>query len=136
MKTTEATPLFKKVGRKYVPVAARWYEEATQDRQAVGTFRMIYAYRDGGRRYEYEVTPATAPAVAAMLIARVAMEEKLRDMARMHPMGTRIPYTKKQLALIAKFRQDMGGMYPSHWTETSAHEISEAAIKAVLEYRP
>lgn len=136
MKTTETTALYKKVGRKYVPVAAQWYEEATQDRQAVGTFRLTYAYRDGGRRYEYNVTPATAPAASAMMIAKVAMEEKLRDMARMHPIGRITPYTKKQMALIAKFRDDMGGMYPSHWTEESAYRISEAAIKAVLEFKP
>ena len=135
MSTTEATALYKKVGRKYVPVAAQWYEDATQDRQAVGTFRLTYAYRDGGRRYEYGVTPATAPAAAAFLIAKVAMEEKLRDMARMSPMGSK-PYTKNQRALIAKFRDDMGGFYPAHWTEESAHQISEAAIKAVMEYRP
>ena len=136
MSTTEATALYKKVGRKYVPVAAQWDDPVTQDRQAVGTFSMTYAYRDGGRRYEYEVTPATAPAAAAMMIARVAMEKKLRDMARMRPIGRITPYTKKQQALIAKFRQDMGGMYPTHWTEESAYKISEAAIKAVIEFKP
>lgn len=136
MSTTEATALYKKVGRKYVPVAAQWYEDATQDRQAVGTFRLTYAYRDGGRRYEYNVTPATAPAAAAMMIAKVAMEEKLRDMSRMSPVGGVTPYTKNQRALISKFMEEMGGMYPSHWTEESAHRISEAAIKAVMEFKP
>ena len=136
MKTTETTALYKKVGRKYVPVAAQWYEDATQDRQAVGTFRLTYAYRDGGRRYEYDVKPATAPAAAAMMIAKLAMEEKLREMARMRPMGEISPYSMKHRALIAKFRDDMGGMYPTHWTEESAYKISEAAIKAVLEFKP
>jgi len=135
MSATETTSLYKKVGRKYIPVAAQWDEPVTKDRQAVGTFRLTYAYCDGGRRYEYDVTPATAPAAAAMMIAKVAMEEKLRDMARMRPMGI-TPYTKNQLALIAKFREDMGGMMPSHWTEESAYRISEAAIKAVLEFKP
>ena len=134
--TQDTTPIYKKVGRKYVPIAARWYEEANIEQQAVGAFRLTYAYTNGGRRYAYDVTPATAPMVAAMMIAKVEIEDKLRDLARMRPMGTSIPYTKKQLALIAKFRADMGGMYPSHWTENSAHEISEAAIKAVMEVKP
>lgn len=134
--TQDTTPIYKKVGRKYVPIAARWYEEANIEQQAVGTFRLTYAYTNGGKRYAYDVTPATAPMVAAMMIAKVEIEDKLREMARMRPMGTSIPYTKKQLALIAKFRADMGGMYPSYWTENSAHEISEAAIKAVMEFKP
>ena len=131
----ETTPLFKKVGRKYIPVAAQWYEDAGKDQMDAGTFRLTYAYKDGGRRYEYNVTPATAPMVAAMMIAKVAMEEKLRDMSRMHPMGTITPYTKKQLALIAKFRDDMGGMYPTHWTQDSVHEVSRAAMDAVMGFK-
>lgn len=136
MSTTETTALYKKVGRKYIPVAAQWDEPVTQDRQAVGTFRLTYAYADGSRRYEYSVTPATAPAAAAMMIAKLAMEERLRDMARMSPSGSISKYTLKQIALIAKFRDDMGGMMPSHWTENSAYEISDAALKAVLEFKP
>jgi len=133
----ETTTLFKKVGRRYIPVRAQWYEDHNTDQIAVNSFRLTYAYADGGRRYEHDVMPATAPTVAAMMIARVAMENTLCDMGRMRPMsGTRIPYTKKQLAAIEQFKASMGGMYPSHWTENSAYEISEAAIKAVLEYRP
>ena len=134
---TEATTLYKKVGKKYIPHTVKWYEDATEDRQAVGTFRLTYAYAAGGKRYSYNVTPATATTVAAMMVAKVAMEEKIRDMARMNTYGySQKPYTKKQLALIAKFRDDMGGMYPSWWVERSANEISDAAIKAVLEFKP
>lgn len=132
----DTTPIFKKVGRKYVPVASQWYDDGNTDQMDAGTFRLTYARRDGCRRYEYNVTPATAPMVAAMAIARAAMEDKIRDLGRMRPMGTLKPYTKRQQALIEKFRSDMGGMYPSHWTENSAHEISSAAMKAVIEFRP
>lgn len=134
IKPTE--PLFRKVGRKYVPVSANWGEYNYRDTMAVETFRLVYAYSDGGRRYEYDVTPATAPAAAAMMIARKAMEEAIGEASKMRPMGGLKPYTKKQQALIAKFREDMGGFYPSHWTQNSAHEISQAAIKAVLEFKP
>lgn len=101
----------------------------------VGTFRLTYCYKDGGRRYEYDVTPATAPVAAAMAIAKVAIEDAIRKAAVMRP-NTSTAYTKKQLAVIDQFRRDMGGMYPSWWTENSAYEIADAAIKAVLEYRP
>ena len=128
-------PLYRKVGRKYVPVSAYWPEETHQNRQAVGTFRLIYAYQDGGRRFEYDVTPATAPTVAAMMIAKTAIEDAVREKARMRPYNAQA-YTAKQLKTIAKFREDMGGMMPSWWTEGSAFDISDAAIKAVMEFRP
>ena len=127
--------VYKKVGRKYVPLAVRWYEDARMDQMPVGTFRLLYAYSDGGRRYEYNVTPATAPMVAAMTIGRAAMEEAVRDACKMRP-STPQSYTKKQRALIEKFRADMGGLMPSWWTENSAYVISERAMQAVMEYRP
>ena len=128
-------PLYKKVGRKYLPVVGTWYEDRCTDQMKVGTFRLVYCYSDGGRRYEYEVTPATAPVMAAMQIAKVAMIEKIRDMGRMQPSG-QYAYTKHQWALIERFKQEMGGMYPRNWKQNSADEIADAAIKAVLEYRP
>jgi len=132
---SETTALFKKVGRKYIPVAAQWHEEADTDRMTVNSFRLTYAYADGGRRYAYDVTPATAPAVAAMMIARVAMEDAIKEATRPRPSGpTR--YTKKQMACIDQFRKDMAGLAPDFWAGAPAHEVSDAAIKAVLEYRP
>jgi len=128
-------PLYKKAGRKYVPVVGTWYEDRCTDQMKVGTFRLVYCYADGARRYEYEVTPATAPVMAAMQVAKLAMIEKIRDMSQMRPSGV-MPYTKRQQALIEQFKLAMGGMYPSHWQQSSAGEIADAAIKAVLEYRP
>jgi len=131
----QTTPLYEKCGRKYVPVHARWYEDHNIEQMPVGTFKMIYAYQDGGRAYEYKVTPDTAGMMAAMMIARKAMEQAIHEKSRMRPSALQ-PYTKKQLAAIERFKAEMGGMFPSHWTENSAYEISEAAMKAVLEYRP
>ncbi len=128
-------PMYKKVGRKYVPVAAQWYEEREKDQMKVGTFRLTYAYGDGGQRYEYDVSPATAPMVAAMLVARVAMESAIREASKMRPNTSQV-YTKKHQSLISKFREDMGSMYPSWWVEGSAYDISEAAMRAVLEFKP
>jgi len=134
MNTKETTTLYEKRGRKYIPVAARWQEMYDVEQMPVGTFKLVYAYSSGGRRYEYQVTPATAPMMAAMMVAKNAMEEAIREASKMRPIGGK--YTKEQQALIAKFREDMGGMMPGWWTEQSSYEISEAAMKAVIEYRP
>jgi hypothetical protein len=74
IKPTET--LYKRVGRKYIPVSAHW-SDCNGDQMATGTFRLTYAYADGGKRYEYEVTPDTAAAVAAMTIAKKAMAGQL-----------------------------------------------------------
>ena len=62
-------PLYKKAGRKYVPVVGTWYEDRCTDQMKVGTFRLVYCYSDGERRYEYEVTPAKAPDQIAPTVA-------------------------------------------------------------------
>jgi hypothetical protein len=129
----ETETLYKKVGRKYVPFISQWHD-AHLDQMKVGTFRLTYAYSDGGR-YEYDVTPATAPMVAAMMVARQAMENAIGEAVKMR-LNTANPYTKKQLEIIEQFRKDMGDMYPSWWTESSKYDISEAAMKAVLDYKP
>ncbi len=134
--TEKATiPLFEKVGRKYVPMAAYWHEHSNVDQMQAGTFRLVYAHGNGCKRYEYAVTPATAPTVAAMLIAKTAMVDAIREASKMRP-NVETQYTKKQLALIAKFREDMGMAYPSWWVEGSAYDIADAAVKAVLEFKP
>lgn len=127
---------YRKVGRRYLPVSSYWAEETSQSRQSVGTFLLIYAYKDGGRRYEYDVTPATAPTVAAMMIAKHVMCEAIREASKTRPHGGTTKFNKKQIALIKKFREDMGHMYPSWWSEALPDEVADAAIKAVMEFRP
>lgn len=129
----QAETLYKKVGRKYVPVSAHWSDHGG-DQMAVGTFRLTYAYADGARRYEYDVTPHTASADAAMMIAKIAMEDAIKDAARLTPSGS--TYTKTQLATIEEFRERMGGMFPLYWNQATAYEIAEAGIKAVREWKP
>ena len=105
------------------------------DSMAVGTFRLTYAYADGARRYEYDVTPATAPTAAAMLIAKRVMCEAIREASRMRPQFAH-KYTAKQQAALARFREEMGGMMPSWWIEGFDYTVADAAIKAVLEFKP
>jgi len=131
----ETETLYKKVGRKYVPVWSRWYEEHNCDAMQAGTFRLTYAYSNGGGRYEYDVKPDNASFRAALMVNALAIEEKIKELAAMRPQTPK-PYTKKQLAIIAKFKKDMGGMYPRWWTESSAYEIAQAALKAAMNYKP
>ncbi len=133
------TTLYEKRGRKYVPYSLVWHYERDQDQMKVGEFRLTYCYSNGGRKYDYAVTPATAPFVAAAMVAREAMEQAIRDkiVATNHIKSR--PYTKKQLAIIERFRKEMsdaGGFLPTWWENASVYEISEAAIKAVQEYKP
>ena len=131
------TTLYEKRGRKYVPVAERWYDG---DQMTVGQFRLTYCYSGGGKRYEYNVTPDTAVFVAAAMIAREAMEHAISEAKAAQPNNAGAkPYTKKQLKILERFSKEMtdaGGLFPDWWAHTSAWDLSEAAIKAVCEFRP
>lgn len=104
-----------------------------------GTFRLTYCYTKGGRRYEYAVTPDTASWCAAAMIAREAMEEAIRKAAPASNHAKTIPYTKKQLAILARFREEMsaaGGLLPEWWEHTSPYELSKVAVEAVRNFKP
>ena len=125
--------LYKKVGRRYIPVSQRWDDYGIQI--PVGSFVLVHAYKEGGRTYQYEVKPDNAGFLAAATIARNAMAEAIRDASIAKPSeGELKPYTKKQLAIIEKFRQDMaeaGGLVPVWWNHKAPQDIAEAGIKAV-----
>lgn len=72
--------------------------------------------------------------------AREAMEQAIRDAAAAKPAlrGT-VPYTKKQLAILERYRSKMaaaGGAFPEWWEYTSAWDLSNIAVKAVQEFKP
>lgn len=124
--------LYRKVGRKYEPVSQYWRDCGNEMR--VGTFLLTYAHADGGGSYQYDVAPDTAGFVAAAMIAKKGMEAAISEASKMRPANGK--YSKKQMAIIEKFKVDMGGMFPSWWKESSAHEIAMAGIEAVREWRP
>lgn len=130
--------LYRKKGRRYVPVSDAMVSMHYDDVMRVGTWRMTYCYTESGRRYEYDVRPDTAGFVAACMLARQAMEDAIRARAPATPRPESIPYTKKQRAIIERYRAEMaeaGGNLPYWWQHTSAYELSEAAIKAVREWK-
>jgi hypothetical protein len=105
-----------------------------------GKFRLEFASGDGMRRYAYPVSPDVAGWEGAALIAKVAMENAIREAARCVPQaqGER-PYTKKQQAILTRYRAEMaqaGAHLPTWWQFTSCYDISSAAIEAVRGYRP
>ena len=125
--------LYKKVGRRYVPVSQRWDDCGIQI--PVGSFVLVHAYTEGGRTYQYEVKPDNASFKAAATIARNAMALAIRDASIAKPSeGELKPYTKTQLAIIEKFRKDMsdaGGLVPVWWNHKAPDDIADAGIKAV-----
>ena len=124
--------LYRKVGRKYEPVSQYWRDCGNEMR--VGTFRLRYASEAHGESYEYDVAPDTAGFVAAAMIAKKGMESAISEASKMRPSGGR--YTNKHIAIIAKFKEDMGGMYPAWWTENSPYDIARAGVNAVRDWRP
>lgn len=129
--------LYRKVGRRYVP-AYNVQSAYDKDFMTVGTWRMVYAYEAGGRRYHYNVKPDTAGFEAACMLAREAMERAIAEASKARPQLGQIPYTKRQLALIEEYRQrmaDAGIAVPTWWQHSSPHEISQAAIDAVKNWK-
>lgn len=131
------TVLYKKIGRRYVVWgdAKQW----SYDPMRAGQFRLTYCPRDGAGRYSYDVTPDTAGFVAAAEIAREAMESAIDEAAKSKPKPPLVPYTKRQLAIIEKFRSDMaaaGAMVPHWWTTSSSRDIALAGVDAVRAWRP
>lgn len=138
--TTHET-LYRKVqkGKRHVyEVAYSAQNWDMPDLMKPGTFRLVHAYKDGGRRYEYDVHPDTAGFIAAASIARIAMEEAITKAHQMKPMGV-MHYTKKQQEVLADCRARMeacGALLPTHWVPDLPYEISQAAIDAVRSYKP
>ena len=129
--------LYRKVGRRYVPVLnSRTHE---RDTMHVNTWRMVYAYSEGGRRYEYEVKPDNASFKAAAMIAKQGMVDAiLKASAATLDVQNGRPFTQKQKRIIKRFRADMaaaGGILPVWLAHTSAEDVAKAAIKAVEEWR-
>ena len=128
--------LYRKVGRRYVPVLnSRTYE---RDTMHVNTWRMVYAYSEGGRRYQYDVKPDNASFKAAAMIAKQAMVDAIikASKATLDVENGR-PFTQKQKRIIKRFRAEMeaaGGILPVWWVHTSAEDVAKAAIKAVEDW--
>ena len=136
MKITDTEPLYRKEGRRYIPTysLAGWNYEG--DLMPVGSFRLVHAYSDGGRRYAYDVTPDTAAWVAAATLAVHAMTEAIHK-ANQHTIASGAPWTKKQQVAIAQANAilEAAGIWSRHgWTTAAAHDVAQAGIDAVKQW--
>lgn len=136
MTTTETESLFRKVGRRYVPTYSLSEWSYDKDLMPVGSFRLVHAYSDGGRRYAYDVTPDTAGWVAAATLAIKAMEDAIQERNKF-TVARSTPWTKKQQAAIKQANAilEAAGIWHGHgWTTASAHEVAKAGIDAVTQW--
>ena len=126
MNTTETETLFRKVGRKYVPAYSLSEWSYDKDLMPVGSFRLVHAYSDGGRRYAYDVTPDTAGWVAAATLAVHAMTEAIHK-ANQFTVPSPKPWTKKQQAAIAQANSILkaAGIWSGRgWTTALAYDVA------------
>lgn len=127
--------LYVKRGRRY-----EVFGNAEQfDLMRAGQWRLTYCYRDGGRRFAYDVRPDSAGFVAAAQLAAVAMEEAITKAAAGTPDHASHEYTPAQLAALEKARADLmaaGLTLPTWWRMGSAHEIAQAVVDAVRSFAP
>ena len=135
MTITETATIYRKVGRKYIPAysLAAWNYEG--DLMPVGSFRLVHAYCDGGRRYAYDVTPDTAGWVAATLAVH-AMTEAIHKVNH-YTIASGTPWTKKQQAAIAQANAilEAAGIWSRRgWTTAAAHDVAKAGIDAVRQW--
>ena len=136
MKTTDTETLYRKVGRRYVPAYSSEHMAYDSDLMPVGSFRLVHAYSDGGRRYAYDVTPDTAGWVAAATLAVHAMTEAIHK-ANQHTIASGTPWTKKQQAAIAEASAilEAAGIWSRRgWTTAAAHDVAQAGIDAVKQW--
>ena len=133
MTTTETETLFRKVGRKYVPSYSLSEWSYDKDLMKVGSFRLVHAYSDGGRRYAYNVTPDTAAWVAAATLAVHAMTEAIHK-ANQHTIASGTPWTKKQQEAIKQANAilEAAGIWSGRgWTTAQAYDVAQAGVDAV-----
>ena len=136
MKITDTETLYRKVGRRYVPAYSSEHMAYDSDLMRVGSFRLVHAYSDGGRRYAYNVTPDTAGWVAAATLAVHAMTEAIHK-ANQFTVSSPKPWTKKQQAAIAQANSilEAAGIWSGRgWTTAQAYDVAQAGVDAVTKW--
>ena len=118
--------LYKKVGRRYVPVAE--YSNEVVDSFPKGT-HLVMCY-PGGQSRRFNIDPAYAPMIAAGRVAEDAMSEAIRKASEMKPQRT--PLTEGQRRAWKKLAKEFGDDLATLQIN-SARDIAEAGIRAMQE---
>jgi hypothetical protein len=120
------TTLYKKAGRRYVPVGE--FDNEAVDHLPYG-YHMIVV-RKGSRSTHYNIDPNLAALTAAATVADEAMVTAMVKASEYKP--SRTPLTPRQIRawdeLKAAFSDELAGL-----TRDSARDIVQAGIKAMQE---
>jgi len=120
------TTLYKKVGRRYEPVAE--YSNEVLDSFPKGT-HIVMCY-PGGQSRRYNIDPAHGPMIAAGRVAEDAMCRAISRASEMRPQKT--PITPAQKRAWKKLAKEFGdGLATLHIN--SARDIAEAGVQAMIE---
>jgi hypothetical protein len=120
------TIFYKKVGRKYEPVAE--YDSVYLDSFPKGT-HLVMCY-PGGQSRRFNIEPAFAPMIAAGRLAEDKICRAISKAAELRPPKTPITENQKQAweALAAAFGDELCTLQG-----LSVHDCAEAGVKAMQE---
>lgn len=122
------TIFYKKVGRKYVPVAE--YDNELLDSFPKGN-HLVMCYPGGSSR-RFNIDPAYAPMIAAGRVAEDAISKHIMDVSALRVPEKDKPLTKEQRDAWEAFSRAMGKeVYALEWC--SYREAAEAGVKAMMD---
>lgn len=117
---------YKKVGRRYVPVA-EYNQELSASLPRGNHLISVYP---GGKSGRYNIDPNYAALIAAGRVAEQPMHDAIHKAVEMRNSSDNRPLTKEQLKAWHRFVDVMGdsGRYVHY---NSIHDIAQAGIKAL-----
>ncbi len=126
MISKSSTLFYKKVGRRYVPVAE--YDNELLDSFPKGA-HLVLCY-PGGQSRRFNIEPNHVALIAAARVAEDAMTKAISKASELKPQRT--PLTKAQ----QKAWRDLADAFGDELCTlqgASAHDIAEAGVKAMIE---
>jgi hypothetical protein len=122
----DMSTLYKKVGRKYVPVAE--YSNEVVDSFPKGT-HLVMCY-PGGQSRRFNIDPAYAPMIAAGRVAEDAICRAISKASEMRPQHTPLTPQQKQAweALAKEFGNELSTLHG-----LSVRDCAEAGVQAMQE---
>jgi hypothetical protein len=119
------TTLYKKVGRKYEPVAE--YSNEALDSFPKGT-HIVMCY-PGGQSRRYNIDPAYGPMIAAGRVAEDAMCDALRKASELRPQRALLTEGQRRAwrKLAKEFGDDLATLNAS-----CARDVAEAGVQSMI----
>ena len=118
------TTLYKKVGRRYRPVAQ--HDSAVMDGLPYGEH--LISVRQGSESRRHHIDPALAPMIAAGLYAEDAVSRAIYNAMELRPEPVKM--TPRQQELMAELTASMN-QQDTRWTRPCAQDAARAGIQAL-----